>query len=59
MEKLASCYMRDQKWAEAIPVLLTMLQKSWTPEQRQAVLAAQSYIESIRARRSWSFSPTC
>ena len=24
MEKLASCYMRDQKWAEAIPVLQTL-----------------------------------
>ena len=48
MEKLASCYMRDQKWAEAIPVLLTMLQKSWTPEQREqaVVWLAQSYIES-------------
>ena len=48
MEKLASCYMRDQKWAEAIPVLQTMLQKSWTPEQREqtVVWLAQSYIES-------------
>ena len=26
-EKLASCYMRDQKWSEAVPVLLTMLSK--------------------------------
>jgi TolA-binding protein len=47
-EKLASCYMRDQKWTEAIPVLLIMLQKSWTPEQREqaVVWLAQSYIES-------------
>jgi TolA-binding protein len=48
MEKLASCYMRDQKWTEAIPVLLIMLQKSWTAEQREqaVVWLAQSYIES-------------
>ena len=48
MEKLASWYMRDQKWAEAIPVLQTMLQKSSTPEQREqtVVWLAQSYIES-------------
>jgi tetratricopeptide (TPR) repeat protein len=48
MEKLASCYMRDQKWTEAIPVLLTMWQKSWTLEQREqsVVWLAQSYIES-------------
>ena len=47
MEKLASCYMRDQKWTDAIPVLQTMLQKSWTPEQREqsVVWLAQSYIE--------------
>ncbi len=48
MEKLASSYMRDQKWTDAIPVLLVMLQKSWTPEQREqaVVWLAQSYIES-------------
>jgi predicted Zn-dependent protease len=47
MEKLASCYMRDQKWTDAIPVLQTMLQKSWAPEQREqsVVWLAQSYIE--------------
>ena len=47
MERLASCYMRDQKWTDAIPVLQTMLQKSWTPEQREqsVVWLAQSYIE--------------
>jgi TolA-binding protein len=48
MEKLASCYMRDQKWTDAIPVLLVMLEKSRTPEQREqsVVWLAQSYIES-------------
>ena len=48
IEKLASSYMRNQKWTEAIPVLLMMLQKSWTPEQREqaVVWLAQSYIES-------------
>ena len=40
--------MRDQKWKEAVPVLQTMLQRSWTPEQREqtVVWLAQSYIES-------------
>ena len=40
--------MRDRKWSQAIPVLLSMLQKSWTPEQREqaVVWLAQSYIES-------------
>ena len=49
-EKLASCYMRDQKWSEAVPVLLTMLQKSRTEAQREqaVVWLAQSYIESDR-----------
>ena len=48
MEKLASCYMRDEKWTDALPILLTMLQKSWTPDQREqaVVWLAQSYIES-------------
>ena len=47
-EKLAACYMRDQKWSEAVPVLLTMLQKSRTEAQREqaVVWLAQSYIES-------------
>jgi TolA-binding protein len=47
-EKLALCYMRDQKWGEAIAVLLTMLQKSRTEAQREqaVVWLAQSYIES-------------
>ena len=47
-EKLASCYMRDQKWSEAVPVLLIMLQKSRTEAQREqaVVWLAQSYIES-------------
>ncbi|HEY5743702.1 MAG TPA: tetratricopeptide repeat protein, partial [Terrimicrobiaceae bacterium] len=47
-EKLASAHMRNQKWADAIPVLLVMLQKSWTDEQREqaVVWLAQSYIES-------------
>jgi TolA-binding protein len=48
LEKLASCHMRDQKWNDAIPVLLTMLPKSRTSEQREqsVVWLAQSYIES-------------
>jgi TolA-binding protein len=48
MEKLASCYMRGQKWKDAVPVLLVMLQKSWTEAQREqaVVWLAQSYIES-------------
>jgi TolA-binding protein len=48
MEKLASCYMRGQRWKDAVPILLVMLQKSWTEVQReQAVIwLAQSYIES-------------
>jgi tetratricopeptide (TPR) repeat protein len=47
-EKLASCYMRDQKWSDAVPVLLIMLQKSRTEAQREqaVVWLAQSYIES-------------
>jgi TolA-binding protein len=47
-EKLASCHMRDHKWSEAVPVLLTMLQKSRTEAQREqaVVWLAQSYIES-------------
>jgi TolA-binding protein len=52
-EKLASCYMRDQKWSEAIPVLLTMLQKSRTEAQREqaVVWLAQSYIESDQGNK--------
>lgn len=48
MEKLASCYMRGQKWKEAVPILLVMLQKSRTEAQREqaVVWLAQSYIES-------------
>ena len=48
MQKLASCIMRDQKWKDAVPVLLVMLQKSWTEAQREqaVVWLAQSYIES-------------
>ena len=47
-EKLASCYMHDQKWNEGVPVLLVMLQKSRTESQREqaVVWLAQSYIES-------------
>jgi TolA-binding protein len=47
-EKLASCYMRDQKWTDAIPVLFVMLEKSWNEEQREqaVVWLAQSYIQS-------------
>ena len=52
-EKLASCYMRDQKWSEAVPVLLTMLQKSRTEAQREqaVVWLAQSYIESNQGNK--------
>lgn len=48
MEKLASAYMRDRKWAEAVPVLLELAQKSRSEEQREqaVVWLAQSYIES-------------
>jgi TolA-binding protein len=52
-EKLASCYMHDQKWSEAVPVLLTMLQKSRTEAQREqaVVWLAQSYIESDQGNK--------
>ena len=52
-EKLASCYMRDQKWSDAVPVLLTMLQKSRTEAQREqaVVWLAQSYIESDQGNK--------
>ena len=48
LEKLVSCYMRDQKWSDAIPILLVMLQKARTEAQREqaVVWLAQSYIES-------------
>ncbi len=47
-EKLASSYMHDQQWGEAVPILLTMLQKSRSEAQREqaVVWLAQSYIES-------------
>jgi hypothetical protein len=56
-EKLASCYMRDQKWSEAVPVLLTMLQKSRTEAQREqaVVWLAQSYIESDQGHKVIEF----
>ena len=40
--------MRDQKWSDAVPILLVMLQKSRTEAQREqaVVWLAQSYIES-------------
>jgi hypothetical protein len=52
-EKLASCYMRDSKWGDAVPVLLTMLQKSRTEAQREqaVVWLAQSYIESDQGNK--------
>ena len=61
IEKLASCYMRDKKWSEAIPVLLSMLQKGWTPEQREqaVVWLAQSYIESDQGGKLSSCCPIC
>ncbi|HVQ20962.1 MAG TPA: tetratricopeptide repeat protein [Terrimicrobiaceae bacterium] len=52
-EKLASCYMRDSKWGDAVPVLLTMLQKSRTEAQREqaVVWLAQAYIESDQGNK--------
>jgi TolA-binding protein len=52
-EKLASCYMRSQNWGEAVPVLLTMLQRSRTDAQREqaVVWLAQSYIESDQGNK--------
>jgi TolA-binding protein len=52
-EKLASCYLRDQRWSEAVPVLQTMLQKSRTETQREqaVVWLAQAYIESNQGNK--------
>ena len=53
--------MRDQKWSDAVPVLLIMLQKSRTEAQREqaVVWLARSYIESDQGSKVIELFPTC